>query len=51
MFAKAAPKFFQDKQEKRWERQPLAKLQGKTLGIIGLGKIGRHMAHIGKALE
>jgi len=49
MFAKAAPKFFQDKQEKRWERQPLAKLQGKTLGIIGLGKIGRHMAHIGKA--
>lgn len=48
MFMKSAPEYFQLKQERRWERHPLIKLQGKTLGIIGLGSIGRQMARVGK---
>lgn len=49
MFVKMAPMYFQYQQEKKWERHVLARLQGKTLGIIGLGNIGRQIAHVGKA--
>jgi len=49
MFAKMAPLHFLLQQERRWERHTLGKLNGKTLGIIGLGNIGLNVAYVGKA--
>jgi phosphoglycerate dehydrogenase-like enzyme len=33
-----------------WAAQPTRMLGGTTLGILGLGNIGGHMAHVGQAL-
>jgi phosphoglycerate dehydrogenase-like enzyme len=49
MLAKMAPMYFRHQQEKKWERHSLGLLYGKTLGIIGLGHIGRGVARMGKA--
>ncbi len=35
--------------QKKWERFPSSVLEGKTLGILGLGNIGRRVAKLGKA--
>jgi D-2-hydroxyacid dehydrogenase (NADP+) len=39
--------------ERRWNRRPAAyavyELNGKTLGIVGLGKVGRSVAKLGRA--
>jgi D-2-hydroxyacid dehydrogenase (NADP+) len=41
--------------EHRWNRRPAAyavfELNGKTLGIVGLGKIGRSVAKLGRAFD
>ncbi len=34
------------KDEPAWETTPMIELRGKTLGIVGLGDIGRHLARI-----
>ena len=34
-----------------WQRQPLPRLAGRTLGIVGLGRIGRAVARRARALE
>ena len=34
----------------RWTRIPMAQLNGKTLGIIGFGSIGRQMAFLAKGI-
>ncbi|HSW57087.1 MAG TPA: D-2-hydroxyacid dehydrogenase [Dehalococcoidales bacterium] len=34
---------------RKWERYATSILEGKTLGILGLGNIGRRIAHLGKA--
>jgi len=49
MFAKQAPTYFQMKQEKKWQRFPPALLRSKTVGIVGLGSIGREVARMAKA--
>jgi len=57
MLVKMAPLYFRYQQEKKWvRRQPgtavpiaLGRLHGKTLGIIGLGNVGRRIAYVGKA--
>lgn len=49
MLAKKAPFLFKMKGEKRWERFTPLLLHGKTLGIVGLGNIGRDVAKLGKA--
>ena len=49
MFAKGAPQCFQMKQKREWQRYPSTVLYGKTLGIIGLGHIGREAARLAKA--
>lgn len=50
MFVKQAPLFFQGKQEKQWQRGlDLDVLRGKTVGIVGLGNIGREVARLCKA--
>jgi D-2-hydroxyacid dehydrogenase (NADP+) len=49
MFAKQAPLCFQMKQEKQWGRFMPTVLHSKTVGIIGLGSIGREVARLAKA--
>lgn len=40
----------QDQQARRWERFGATDLAGRTLGIVGVGKIGREVARFAKAL-
>jgi D-2-hydroxyacid dehydrogenase (NADP+) len=49
MFVKGAPRGFQMKQKREWQRYRSTVLCGKTLGIIGLGHIGREAARLAKA--
>lgn len=49
MFAKQAPFCFLNKQQKKWERFIPMLLRGKTVGIVGLGSIGKELARMSKA--
>jgi phosphoglycerate dehydrogenase-like enzyme len=49
MFAKKAPDCFQMKGKREWRRYMPTVLHGKTLGIVGLGHIGRETARLAKA--
>jgi phosphoglycerate dehydrogenase-like enzyme len=50
MIAKKAPDFLANKGAHRRERLAVNELRGKTLGIVGLGHIGRDVAKLAKAL-
>ncbi len=50
MFAKQAYSCFLNKQQKKWERFIAMLLRSKTVGIIGLGSIGREVARLSKVL-
>jgi glyoxylate/hydroxypyruvate reductase len=50
MFAKDYVRMEREKKAKRWERYCGEELTGKTLAIIGLGKIGQQVARHGKAM-
>ena len=43
-FAKRMPRVLADQRRHHWERFALNTLPGKTLGIVGLGQVGRAMA-------
>ncbi|HUT67638.1 MAG TPA: D-2-hydroxyacid dehydrogenase [Dehalococcoidales bacterium] len=49
MFAKRAPECFRMKQNHQWKRFAPSVLRGKTVGIVGLGNIGREVARLSKA--
>jgi D-2-hydroxyacid dehydrogenase (NADP+) len=49
MFVKGAPQCFEMKQKHEWQRFPPTVLRGKTVGIIGLGHIGREVARLANA--
>jgi phosphoglycerate dehydrogenase-like enzyme len=49
MFAKQAPLAFQQKQQKLWKSFLAAPLRGQTVGIVGLGNIGREVARLANA--
>jgi phosphoglycerate dehydrogenase-like enzyme len=49
MFVKHAPEFFASKQSRRWQRIEPSVLRGKTVGIVGLGSIGREVARLAQA--
>ena len=49
MFVKRAPLHFQHKLERRWNRLTPTVLRSKTVGIVGLGSIGREVARLAKA--
>lgn len=46
MFVKQAPRSFYQQIEGRWKWFPVDVLAGKTLGIVGLGRIGREVARV-----
>jgi len=48
MFVKQAPLSFQLKQEKQWRRFTPSVLHSKTVGIVGLGSIGREVARLAR---
>lgn len=50
MFTKQAPSCFLNKQQKKWERFIPMLLRSKTVGIVGLGSIGREVARLSMAL-
>jgi D-2-hydroxyacid dehydrogenase (NADP+) len=49
-FAKAWPAFLEEKRRHVWQRRLLSELDGKTLGLLGLGRIGGEVARVGKAM-
>jgi D-2-hydroxyacid dehydrogenase (NADP+) len=49
MFAKQAPLCFQMQQKHKWQRFMPTVLRSKTVGIVGLGSIGREIARLSKA--
>jgi len=49
MFAKNAPACFQMKQAREWRRFRPKLLKGQTVGILGLGAVGREIARLCKA--
>ena len=51
MFSKRAPFCFENKLAKKWIRYDPMFVAGTTVGIIGLGKIGRNMARLCRALR
>jgi len=51
MFVKKMPLCFQLKQEKQWETFSLTVLHSKTVGIVGLGNIGRQVARLAKGFS
>ena len=48
MFVKQMPTCSQLKQEKKWKRCNTTVLHGKTIGVVGLGHIGRELARLSK---
>lgn len=50
-FAKHLPQYLENQKQRKWDPYPSQILAGKTLGIIGLGNIGRRIAHLGKAYD
>jgi len=46
MFVKRAPEAFYQQIEGRWKWFPVSVLSGKTVGIVGLGRIGREVARV-----
>jgi phosphoglycerate dehydrogenase-like enzyme len=45
-FAKRMPQVLADQRRRRWERFALDTLPGKTLGVVGLGQVGRAIARV-----
>lgn len=47
-FTKDLPRLLRDKQERRWEHYPFAELAGRTVLLVGLGKIGEEVARLAR---
>jgi phosphoglycerate dehydrogenase-like enzyme len=43
-FTRRLPLAYRNQQERRWEHTELLEINGQTLGIVGLGRIGREVA-------
>ncbi len=51
MFVKQAPRSFYQQIEGRWKWFPVDILAGKTIGIVGLGRIGREVARVSQFFD
>ena len=49
-FAKRMPRVLADQRRHHWERFALDTLPGKTLGLVGLGRVGQGIARVARAL-
>jgi len=49
MLSKGAPFCFENKRKKKWVRYDPLSVEGSTVGIVGLGKIGKIVARLCKA--
>jgi phosphoglycerate dehydrogenase-like enzyme len=49
-FAKQLPRLHRQQREHRWERFAGRELRGRTVAIVGLGKIGMEVARVSRAL-
>jgi D-3-phosphoglycerate dehydrogenase len=49
--ARRIPQHDRDVRAGRWEVPPSVMLTGSTMGIVGLGRLGRHLARLGQALN
>jgi len=49
-FAKGGPRIVRDQVDRRWERTCARELRGSTVGIVGLGGVGREVARTCRAL-
>lgn len=47
-FSRDLAKYFKDQMNKIWDQKRPERLRGKTLGILGLGSIGKEIANRGK---
>jgi len=47
-FSRDLPKYFRDQKRKVWEQARPGRLRGKTMGLLGLGSIGKEVAKRGK---
>jgi glyoxylate/hydroxypyruvate reductase A len=47
-FAKRWPHMVAEQRAHRWERCAIDTLRGKTVGIVGLGSVGRHVARLAR---
>jgi glyoxylate/hydroxypyruvate reductase len=50
-FAKRWPRMVEEQRAHHWERCAIDTLESKTLGIIGLGQVGRTVARLAKAFD
>lgn len=50
MFNKGLLRVLADQKRRHWERYAGTDLRGRTLGIIGVGRVGQEVARIGRAL-
>ena len=51
MFVRHAPVYFVNKQRKVWKQDLPDQLYGKTLGVVGLGKVGEGIARAAKSFD
>jgi phosphoglycerate dehydrogenase-like enzyme len=49
-FAKRMPRVLADQRRRHWERFALETLPGKTLGVVGLGRVGRAIARLARSV-
>ena len=50
-FAKELPRLARDQREHRWARYAGEEAAGKTVCVVGLGRIGREVARLARALD
>lgn len=48
-FSRGLHQFVKNQAQSKWQRVPLSELRGKTMGLVGLGSIGREIARLGAA--
>ena len=51
MLAKDAPRHWKNQKQHQWERFNTGQLEGKTVGILGLGRVGRALASMARGFE
>ena len=50
IFVKQWPRLLAQQRAHRWDKFLMGELHGKTLGVVGLGKIGQEIARVGKCM-